>query len=61
MAKSASVCPRATENPHDQKTQIRQVSVVFSQEKSQDGKTKKPWHVQDESCGEETREGRPVF
>jgi hypothetical protein len=34
---------------------------IFSQEKSQDGKTKKPWHVQDKSCGEETREGRPVF
>jgi len=43
------------------KPEIRQVPVVFSQEKSQDGKMKKPWHVQDKSCGEETREGHPVF
>jgi hypothetical protein len=38
MAKSASAFNAGLANPHDQKTEIRRLSIVFSQEKSKTGK-----------------------
>jgi hypothetical protein len=46
---------------HDQEAEIGKVSVVFAEEKSEDGQTKESRHVQDKSCGEETRTRRSVF
>jgi hypothetical protein len=46
---------------HDQKAEIRQISVVFPQEKSEDGQTKKSRDVQHKSCGEETRTRRSAL
>src|SRR5207248_4571058 len=40
---------------HDQKTEVRPISFVFAEEESEDGQTTKSWHLQDESCGQETR------
>jgi hypothetical protein len=53
------VCESSME--HDQETEIWQVSTVFAQEKSEHGQTKKSRHVQDKSCGEETRTRYSVF
>jgi hypothetical protein len=48
-------------NRNDQKTQIRQISAVFTQEGFENGQTKKSRHVQDEDCGDETRTRSPVL
>jgi len=46
---------------HDQETEIREVSVVFAQEKFENGEAKKSRHVLDGSRGKETRTRRSVF
>jgi hypothetical protein len=46
---------------HDQETEIRQVSAVFAQAKSENGETKKSRYVQDKGSGEEPRTRRSVF
>jgi hypothetical protein len=46
---------------HDQETEIREVSVVFAQEKSENGEAKKSRHLLDGSTGKETRTRRSVF
>ena len=46
---------------HDQETEIREVSVVFAQEESENREAKKPRHVLDGSTGKETRTSRSVF
>jgi len=61
MAKSASACSARLRDPHDQETEIRQVSVVFPQERSENGQTKKSRHVQEQDSGEETRTRGSVF
>jgi hypothetical protein len=48
-------------NIHDQETEIRQISAVFAEEKSEDRETKKSRHVQDKDCSEEARTRGSVF
>src|SRR5205085_7156735 len=48
-------------SPHEQKTKVRPVSVVFTEEESQNGQTTESRHLQDESCGRETRTSRSIF
>ena len=45
-------------SPHDQKTEVRPVPVVFTEEESKNGQTTESRHLQDESCGQETRNER---
>jgi hypothetical protein len=46
---------------HDQETEIREVSVVFAQEKSENREAKKSRHILDGSTGKETRTRRSVL
>jgi len=48
-------------NPRDQETQVRQISVVLAEAKSEDGEAKEFGYVQNEGCGEETRTSGAVL
>jgi hypothetical protein len=48
-------------NIHDQETEIREISIVFAKEKSENRETKKSRHVQDKDCSEEARTCHSVF
>ena len=52
-------CEYSTE--HDEEAEIREMSAVFPQEKSEDRQAKKSGHLQDKSCGGETGEGSAVL
>ena len=53
--------PTRRRNRYDQKTKIRQVSAVFSQESHENGQTKKSRHVQQQGRSEETRTRSSIF
>jgi hypothetical protein len=40
------LCQLRRASRYDKETKIREVSAVFTQERSENGKTKKSWHVQ---------------
>jgi hypothetical protein len=61
MAKSASACSAQPRNPHDQKTEIRRLQIIFAEEKPEDREAKKSGHIQDKSSRQETRKGRALL